>query len=60
MKKFKVEKIINSAQFTIDNSIPLERFPVKENLPTYVNTVVINGPFISSHFDKALVIAQIS
>ena len=48
MKRFKVEKIINSAQFTMDNSIPLERFNVKENLPGMINSLVFNGPFLDS------------
>lgn len=56
MKSFKVEKIINSAQFTLENSIPLEMYPNKENLPFNVKTLIFNGPFINSKYSIELVV----
>ncbi len=59
MRKFKVEKIINSAQFTLDHAVPLERQAEYDNLPFITNTIVINGPFIDSKYSIELVKDQI-
>lgn len=60
MKRFKIEKIINSAQFTLEHSLPLEKYTPRENPPMEVNSLVLVGPFLDSKYELNYIVSQIS